>query len=449
MAITVFSPSTAWATIATAVNAMSPGDIGVFVPGAYTASSSLFPANNTFLVGTPGTNITLVSGVDVFRIDNNTSGVLSTGLANTTNIYISGFTISAPNAVFTGTIAGTALTSANVGTTPIAINMEIWGPGITDNTKITAGSGTSWTITPSQTVTPSVTIQGAPIPQHGVFYTNGCIGCSFVGNTLTNINGASPANCFSMFRPRMLRIDNNIFNACAEGISCTNTDATPTYFGISISENTFNGMLRNAIEIHSGPGTGGFDGVHILNNTIYNSLDTITGGGIPIGIVNDYTPPILAAPTTDLQIIGNDIWFPNGIGIEAVAQGIVCAYNRITGSFTQSGVAIGHCGSGSYFYGNIFRSFNDSTKAFTKDGGWNDSQWIGPNMINGVLTNGWQFGNTAGLAPPNFDATNMTALMNSLHDQTTPGPSYILPRTIRSIVGSTPLGPLSSWNVYP
>ncbi|MFK4442874.1 hypothetical protein ABH944_002983 [Caballeronia udeis] len=53
---------------------------------------------------------------------------------------------------FTGSITGTALAVSGV-TGTIAIGQTVYGAGVTANTTITAGSGTSWTVSPSQTVT--------------------------------------------------------------------------------------------------------------------------------------------------------------------------------------------------------------------------------------------------------------------------------------------------------
>lgn len=54
---------------------------------------------------------------------------------------------------FTGSIAGTTLTVSNItGGAPIAIGQTLFGSGLTAGTTITAGSGTTWTVSASQTV---------------------------------------------------------------------------------------------------------------------------------------------------------------------------------------------------------------------------------------------------------------------------------------------------------
>jgi hypothetical protein len=52
---------------------------------------------------------------------------------------------------FTGAISGTALTASAI-TGVIAIGQTLYGAGVTAGTTITAGSGTAWTVSPSQTV---------------------------------------------------------------------------------------------------------------------------------------------------------------------------------------------------------------------------------------------------------------------------------------------------------
>jgi hypothetical protein len=57
-----------------------------------------------------------------------------------------------PNAIVTGSISGTSLTTVQSGT--LAIGQSLYGTGVTPGTTITAGSGTSWTVSIAQ---PSMT----------------------------------------------------------------------------------------------------------------------------------------------------------------------------------------------------------------------------------------------------------------------------------------------------
>lgn len=98
-----------------------------------------------------------------------TGAVLSQGAAATTpsvfmaalvaqnQNWVSFTTIFDPDsAYFTGTISGTTLTVDDVVSGALAIGDVVKGPGVTSGTVITGGSGTSWTVSPSQTVSTSV-----------------------------------------------------------------------------------------------------------------------------------------------------------------------------------------------------------------------------------------------------------------------------------------------------
>lgn len=67
-------------------------------------------------------------------------------------------------AQFTGYISTTTLTVSSVIAGTLAIGQVVTGPGVTANTIITAGSGTSWTVSQSQTVGSS----GSPISMQSI-----------------------------------------------------------------------------------------------------------------------------------------------------------------------------------------------------------------------------------------------------------------------------------------
>ena len=70
--------------------------------------------------------------------------------------------LSLVGASFTGVISSTTLTVSSV-TGTIAIGDPVWGANVTPGTYITAGSGTTWTITPSQTAASSAMRSGGNI----------------------------------------------------------------------------------------------------------------------------------------------------------------------------------------------------------------------------------------------------------------------------------------------
>jgi len=67
------------------------------------------------------------------------------------------------SAVFKGTISGTTLTITLVLSGTIAVNQSLFGIGISNQTVITAGSGTSWTINQSHTITPAIQMNSATV----------------------------------------------------------------------------------------------------------------------------------------------------------------------------------------------------------------------------------------------------------------------------------------------
>lgn len=67
----------------------------------------------------------------------------------------------AGSATFVGGISGTTLTVSSVTVGTIVIGQFLSGTGVTSGTQITAGSGTSWTVTPSQTVSAGTTINAS------------------------------------------------------------------------------------------------------------------------------------------------------------------------------------------------------------------------------------------------------------------------------------------------
>jgi hypothetical protein len=91
--------------------------------------------------------------VDQGGINDSPGGIPGSGAAN----IWTGNT-SCPTAQFPGSIVGTVLSSGTVVQGTIAIGQNLAGPGVTANTTITGGSGSSWAVFPSQTVPVPVTM---------------------------------------------------------------------------------------------------------------------------------------------------------------------------------------------------------------------------------------------------------------------------------------------------
>ena len=130
---------------------LSGGNYMVVVCGAY-----VYVLNSTF---TP----TIVGQL------NSSSGRV--GIAdNGLNVYITDgvyrytWRISTPNsAIFQGTISGNTLTITRVISGTIAINQSLFGLGVLNETVITAGSGTSWTINNTATISTAIQMNSATV----------------------------------------------------------------------------------------------------------------------------------------------------------------------------------------------------------------------------------------------------------------------------------------------
>src|ERR1700679_4105383 len=109
-----------------------------FLLGLFLLASLALPASAQTITGLPAGNGSLyVAGQQAY---------LSTSVWNQT--------ILGSVSTFTGAISGTTLTTSGATGTAIAIGQTVQDAAglVTPGTTITAGSGTSWTVTPSQTV---------------------------------------------------------------------------------------------------------------------------------------------------------------------------------------------------------------------------------------------------------------------------------------------------------
>ena len=130
---------------------LSGGNYMVVVCGAY-----VYVLNSTF---TP----TIVGQLNS---SSGRVGITDNGL----NVYITDGTyrytwrISTPNsAIFQGTISGNTLTITRVISGTIAINQSLFGLGVLNETVITAGSGTSWTINNTATISTAIQMNSATV----------------------------------------------------------------------------------------------------------------------------------------------------------------------------------------------------------------------------------------------------------------------------------------------
>jgi hypothetical protein len=117
--------------------------------------NTAFAANGGFSVMAPSATLFSVCSYKGFLVFSMSNGYLlwtTASISKTPNYW-------GIDAIFSGSISGTTLTSGTVSHGTIAIGQTITGTGVTAGTTITGGSGTSWTVNNSQTVSPAETMQ--------------------------------------------------------------------------------------------------------------------------------------------------------------------------------------------------------------------------------------------------------------------------------------------------
>ena len=162
-----------------------------------------------------GAQMIAVCGAYVYVLSSNLSptivGILNTnsGRVNVTdngiNVYIVDGTYrytwriaSISTAIFTGSISGTTLTVSNLQSGTIAIGNALFGVGVAQETVITGGSGTSWTVNTSQTVAATLMNSSAATTITGILTsgtTNATLsttGTVYLGQTIQGVG--VPAN---------------------------------------------------------------------------------------------------------------------------------------------------------------------------------------------------------------------------------------------------------------
>jgi len=129
-----------------------------FIGGGFTnsgTSGSAVTTNTTTIATTAGTTLFLSSANANIKV-----GQYITGTGISANTYAtSTVTTGTPAVMNTSTISGTTLTVGSLASGTIIAGMVLTGTGVTAGTYIVSGSGSSWTVSTSQTVS-STTITG-------------------------------------------------------------------------------------------------------------------------------------------------------------------------------------------------------------------------------------------------------------------------------------------------
>jgi len=126
-----------------------------FVPGTISSAVIIYPGARVSGVG--GANMTLVSPSTPSTATSAGSTLAYTCRAGTLT------PVSTKEAYIDGTIAGTTLTVTKVMSGALAVGQTITGTGIAANTTIVSGSGTSWKISQSATVTKAEAISASAV----------------------------------------------------------------------------------------------------------------------------------------------------------------------------------------------------------------------------------------------------------------------------------------------
>jgi len=221
-----------------------------------------------------GSYMVAVCGPYVYVVDNTYTATIvgqlnsssgQVGISdNGLNVYITDgsyrytWRISTPSsAVFQGTISGTTLTITRVISGTIAANQSLFGIGVTPETVIVSGSGTTWTINNTQTISSAIQMNSASVA--------GVITASTSGTTLT-----------------------------VTGVSSGTVYPGQTLQGTSVTANTIITALGSGTVLSTAIATGGTgyavnDTVTVLGGVYGNSPATYTVSTVASGVVTGLT----------------------------------------------------------------------------------------------------------------------------------------------------------------
>lgn len=261
---------------------------GYMWPGTQSISAGQYPDPGIPAAYFRAQQPTLISGLSA-SLNRAPEGTNTVTLAI---YYTPANSISNTAAVYTGSISGPTLT---VSTGPsygaIAVGQTVSGVGIALNTYIVLGSGLTWTVYPSQTVTGPITI------------TNGTPASSFTG-TIKNAGGTGAGT--------VLTISSGLIGAVAigqyvtgtgvtQGTTITASTANPLIWTVSASQDVSsttlytNGILSTPFTVTFGPSD--------TEKTFYNASTRLNTGD-RIHLYTSYTSgsPVNAAHDITAQI---------------------------------------------------------------------------------------------------------------------------------------------------
>ena len=183
--------------------------------------------------------------------------------------------ISSPSsAVFQGTISGTTLTVTRVISGTIAANQALFGVGISNETVIVSGSGTTWTINQSQTISTAIQMNSASVA--------GVITASTSGTTLT----VTAVSSGTIYPGQTITgtgvVNNTIITALGSGTVLSYTIATGgTGYAVNDTVTVLGGVYGNS------PAT--------------YTVSTISGSGVVTGLTATYSGQYTSTPTNNVS----------------------------------------------------------------------------------------------------------------------------------------------------
>ncbi len=218
-----------------------------------------------------------------------------------------------------------------------------------------------------------------------------------------NLVSYSESDVYS-FNGNDVYIRGNTFESATSGepVSAPYTQAG-TYAGLFITDNTFTGCQRFCVEGQIQLTTIAVSDLHIDRNTFTDfqgPSGSCGNGDHYIGAISAAGPPSASAEwATNATLWGNTLTLPSTNdncvwGIEVGWTGTAVEYNTI--AYTGVAMAIGGM-PGTEIENNTLTLLASGSLqggcaggacAFIKDGGYNASEWIGANLINGSTVSG-------------------------------------------------------------
>ncbi len=250
-----------------------------------------------------------------------------------------------PTCVFTGSISGTTLTVSSVTSGGINIDDPLTGPNITANTTITAGSGTSWTVSISQTVTSQTMNTG------GVVVNPNTIFVSVAGGTQSAIGQAiiqaKPPGCGFTGNTSVTAYDNSYTPPLPYSVTYETPTAVSLYWlvgienSLAVPSNALT-LIQDAILTAFTGGDGGSVagiGSRILASRFYSGIAALGTWAqiLSLNIESGLAPAICSFTGS---ISGTTLT------VSAVASGVLAPYQILNGSEFIPGTYITALGTG-------------------------------------------------------------------------------------------------------